>query len=175
MNRLNRIKQVQVIAALAEGSSINSIVRMTGVSKVTILKLLADLGPKWANHQDRILRNLKCKRVQCDEIWQFVYAKAKNVPAEKRGQFGYGDIWTWVAIDADTKLVLALMIGNCDALSAELAEPRSHERRSRKFNLSHYRVLLAISSRQGNAVPSVGQVPASRHACPIGVVHNTLD
>lgn len=109
-----------MIAALAEGSSINSIVRMTGVSKVTILRLLADLGPKWANYQDRILRNLKCKRVQCDETWQFVYAKAKNVPAEKRGQFGYGDIWTWVAIDADTKLVPSFMVGNCDALSAKL-------------------------------------------------------
>jgi IS1 family transposase len=120
MNRLSREKQTQVIAALVEGSSINSIVRMTGVSKVTILKLLADLGPKCADYQDRVLRGLKCKRIQCDEIWQFVYAKAKNVPAEKRGQFGYGDVWTWVAIDADTKLVPSFLVGNRSAQSAHM-------------------------------------------------------
>src|SRR6266508_3943930 len=98
-----------VIAAQVEGNSINSTVRMTGVSKVTILKLLKDLGNACADYQDRTLRNLKCKRIQVDEIWQFVYAKEKNVPAEKKGKFGYGDVWTWVAIDADTKLVPAFM------------------------------------------------------------------
>lgn len=118
MNRLNRKKQAQVIAALVEGSSINATVRMTGVSKVTILRLLADLGPRCADYQDRVFRNLKCKRIQCDEIWQFCYAKSKNVPADKRGQFGYGDVWTWVAIDADTKLVPSFMVGNRDQRSA---------------------------------------------------------
>ena len=71
-----------------------------------------------ADHQDRTLRGLKCKRIQVDEIWQFVYAKEKNVPAEKKGQFGFGDVWTWVAIDADTKLVPSFMTGNRDAKSA---------------------------------------------------------
>jgi IS1 family transposase len=120
MNRLSRTKQTEVIAALTEGCSINSTVRMTGVSKVTILKLLRDLGTACADYQDRALRNLKCKRIQCDEIWQFCYAKEKNVPADKKGQFGYGDVWTWAAIDADTKLVPAFMVGNRDAKSAAM-------------------------------------------------------
>jgi IS1 family transposase len=120
MNKLNRKKQTQVIAALVEGNSINSIVRMTGVSKVTILKLLRELGPACADYQDRALRNLKCKRIQCDEVWQFVYAKEKNVPADKKGKFGYGDVWTWVAMDADTKLVPSFMVGNRDAQSATI-------------------------------------------------------
>jgi hypothetical protein len=93
---------------------------MTGVAKHTILKLLKDAGIASADYQDRMLRNLKCKRIQCDEIWQFCYAKEKNVPAEKKGQFGYGDVWTWVAIDADTKLVPSFMVGNRDAQSATM-------------------------------------------------------
>jgi IS1 family transposase len=120
MNRLNRTKQAQVIAALVEGNSINATVRMTGVAKHTILKLIADVGSACADYQDRTFRNLKCKRIQCDEIWQFCYAKAKNVPAEKRGQFGYGDVWTWVAIDADTKLVPSFMVGNRDLQTARI-------------------------------------------------------
>jgi hypothetical protein len=95
MNRLSREKQTHVVASLAEGNSINATVRMTGVSKVTILKVIADLGSRCADYQDRNLRNLKCKRIQCDEIWAFCYAKEKNVPAEKKGQFGFGDVWTW--------------------------------------------------------------------------------
>jgi IS1 family transposase len=120
MNRLKREKQVQVIAVLVEGNSINATVRMTGVAKHTILKLLADLGNACADYQDRTFRNLKCKRIQCDEIWAFCYAKEKNVPAEKRGKFGYGDVWTWVAIDADTKLVPSFMVGNRDGHSAKI-------------------------------------------------------
>ena len=120
MNRLNRTKQAQVVAALVEGNSINSTVRMTGVSKVTILKLLAALGPACADYQDRRLRNLKCKRIQCDEIWQFCYAKEKNVPADKKGKFGYGDVWTWVAIDADTKLIPSFTLGRRDGLTARI-------------------------------------------------------
>jgi IS1 family transposase len=120
MNKLSREKQVQVIAALVEGNSVNSTVRMTGVHKTTILKLLAELGSRCADYQDRMMRNLKCKRIQCDEIWEFVYAKEKNVPADKKGHFGFGDVWTWVAIDADTKLVPSFMVGNRDARSASM-------------------------------------------------------
>jgi len=118
MNKLNRAKQAQVIAALVEGTSVNATVRMTGVAKNTILKLIADLGTACAAYQHRALRNLTCKRIQCDEIWQFCYAKEKNVPAEKRGQFGYGDVWTWVAIDADTKLAASWCLGTRDAGTA---------------------------------------------------------
>ena len=72
---------------------------MTGVAKGTILKLLAELGQACEEYQRKALRNLNCKRIQCDEIWNFCYAKQKNVPVEKQGQFGFGDVWTWVAIE----------------------------------------------------------------------------
>jgi IS1 family transposase len=115
MNKLSTAKRVAVIAALVEGSSVNSTVRMTGVSKPTILKLLADIGCACAAyHHDRV-RNIAAKRVQCDETWAFCYSKQKNVPALKLGQFGYGDVWTWVATDADTKLVISYMLGLRDA------------------------------------------------------------
>ncbi len=105
MNKLSYEKRTQVITALVEGCSINSTSRMTGVAKNTILRLLKDVGMACADFQDRVLTGLKSKRIQCDEIWQFCYAKEKNVPAKNKGEFGYGDVWTWVAIDADTKLV----------------------------------------------------------------------
>jgi IS1 family transposase len=120
MNKLNRTKQAQVIAALVEGNSINATVRMTGVAKNTILKLLAELGPACSEYQNRVFRNLTCKRIQCDEIWQFCYAKEKNVPADKKGTFGFGDVWTWVAIDADTKLIPTFMLGNRDSRTANV-------------------------------------------------------
>jgi IS1 family transposase len=118
MNKLTRDKQARVIGALVEGTSINATVRMTGVAKNTILKLLAGLGTACAEYQDKALRNLKSKRIQCDEIWQFCYAKEKNVPEELRDKFGVGDVWTWVAIDADTKLVPSFTLGNRDAETA---------------------------------------------------------
>lgn len=136
MNKLKREKQAQIVAALVEGNSINSTVRMTGVSKVTILKLIADLGTKCADYQDRTLRNLNCKRIQCDEIWQFCYAKEKNVPAEKKGLFGYGDVWTWVAIDADTKLVPAFTLGKRDARTARIFIDDLKERLARRVQLT---------------------------------------
>ena len=115
MNKLPLTKQVQVIAALTEGSSINGTVRMTDVSKPTILKLIADLGKVCWEYQDATLRNLPCKRIQADEIWNFCYAKEKNVPEDKKGRFGYGDVWTWVALCADTKLVPTWYVGRRDA------------------------------------------------------------
>ena len=106
------------LVALVEGNGINATERITGVSKPTILKLLAEIGTVCADYQNRALRGLSCRRIQCDEIWQFCYAKAKNVPADKRGQFGYGDVWTWVALDADTKLVPAWLVAGRDLGSA---------------------------------------------------------
>src|SRR3954468_4404 len=111
MNRLSPDQRKAVIAALVEGNSIRATCRMTGVAKNTVTKLLVDLGTVCSIYQDRLMRDLPCERVQCDEIWAFCYAKAKNVPDEKRGQFGYGDVWTWVAMDADTKLVPSYLIG----------------------------------------------------------------
>lgn len=114
-NILKPERRAAVVAALVEGNSINATVRMTGVAKNTILKLLVELGDVCAAYQDKHLRNLPCKRLQCDELWAFCYAKAKNVPVEKQGTFGYGDVWTFVAVDADTKLVPSFLVGARDA------------------------------------------------------------
>ena len=118
MNKLNTAKRAAVVATLVEGNSIRATARMTNVSKPTILKLLGDLGAICAAYQDEMIRNVKAARVQVDEIWQFVYAKARNVPAEKRGAFGVGDVWTWVAIDADSKLIISWRIGPRDVATA---------------------------------------------------------
>ena len=111
MNTLKKEKQRQVVAALVEGNSIRATCRMTGVAKGTVLKLLVDLGKACAEYQDKTLRNLACSKIQCDEIWAFVYAKDKNVPKDKKGQFGYGDVWTFTALDAESKLILTWHIG----------------------------------------------------------------
>ena len=118
MNRLTTAKRVAVVGALVEGNSIRATARMTDVSKPTILKLLADLGPACTRYQNEHLRNLRCRRIQCDEIWQFCYAKQKNVENAKSAPEGAGDVWTWVAIDADTKLIPAWLIGPRDLGSA---------------------------------------------------------
>lgn len=91
---------------------------MTGAAKGTVTRLLVSVGKACAVYQDKTLRNLPCKQIQCDEIWSFCYAKEKNVPAGQKGQFGYGDVWTWTAIDADTKLVPNWYVGLRDADSA---------------------------------------------------------
>jgi IS1 family transposase len=114
-NILKPEKRAAVISALVEGNSVNSTVRMTGVAKNTILKLLVELGAVCAAYQDEHLRDLPCKLLQVDEIWAFCYAKQKNVPEEKRGIFGYGDVWTFTAIDAETKLVPSFLVGSRDA------------------------------------------------------------
>jgi IS1 family transposase len=118
MNQLNQAKRTQVIAALVEGNSIRATVRMTGIAKNTVVKLLAEIGKACEEYQGQTLRNLPCKRVQCDEIWSFCYAKQKNVPADKQGQFGYGDVWTWTALCADTKLICTWKIGTRGAATA---------------------------------------------------------
>jgi len=118
MNKLSTQKRVQIVSLLVEGMAINAIVRATGISKNTILKLLADLGSACAIYQDKVLRNLKCKRLELDEIWSFCFSKMKNVPADKMGVFGYGDVYTWVALDAETKLVPSWYVGRRDAQCA---------------------------------------------------------
>lgn len=115
MNRLPFSKQVAVVAALVEGNSIHATSRMTGVAKGTILTLLEDIGTACAEFHNRKVRNARSRRIQCDEIWQFCYAKENNVPADKKGHFGCGDVWTWTAVDADTKLTIAYLVGKRDA------------------------------------------------------------
>lgn len=118
MNKLSTEKRVAVVRCLVEGNSIRATVRMTGVAKNTIVKLLADLGEACGRYLDDNLRGLNCKRLQCDEIWSFCYAKQKNVPKDKRGEFGYGDVWTWTAIDPETKLVVGYFVGRRDTETA---------------------------------------------------------
>ena len=115
MNQLTNERRTQVIKCLCEGLSIRATVRMTGVAKNTIVKLLAEVAVACNEYQDKTLRNLTCKKVQCDEIWSFCYAKEKNVPRDMRGQFGVGDVWTWTALDADSKLIVSWRVGDRDA------------------------------------------------------------
>jgi IS1 family transposase len=118
MNRLDTETRARVIACLVEGCSLRSTCRLTGVAMNTVLKLLAELGAACDAYQDRVLRGLSIKRVQCDEIWSFCYAKEKNVPERLKGEPGVGSVWTWTAIDSDTKLMLTWYIGKRDAYCA---------------------------------------------------------
>jgi IS1 family transposase len=114
-NVLSTSKRVQVVSALVEGVGIRATARMAGVSKDTVMKLWVEMSEACARFQDDTLRDLTSKRLQIDEIWSFVLAKAKNVPADKAGVFGYGDVWTFTAIDAETKLMPSFLVGSRDA------------------------------------------------------------
>ncbi|MBM4275336.1 MAG: DDE-type integrase/transposase/recombinase [Deltaproteobacteria bacterium] len=121
MNRLSIERRARIISCLVEGNSLRATARITDSAINTVVKLLVDVGQACSEYQDKALRNLKkCKRLQCDEIWSFCYAKQKNVPEAKKAQFGYGDIWTWTAICADTKLVPSWLVGNRDAETADM-------------------------------------------------------
>jgi IS1 family transposase len=118
MNHLSIKIRAQILTVITEGMGVNAACRISGASKNTVLKLLADVGEACAAYQDRVMRNLPCKTVQCDEIWSFCYSKQKNVPAKFKGEFGYGDVYTWTAIDSDTKLIPCWYVGTRDAFSA---------------------------------------------------------
>jgi IS1 family transposase len=133
MNRLSTEKRAAIVGCLVEGTSIRGTVRITGAAKNTVTRLLVDLGAACAEYQDATLRDLPCRTVECDEIWSFAYAKQKNVPEQFRGTPGYGDVWTWVALCADTKLVPSWLVGERTTedgitfmhdLRSRLAEPR---------------------------------------------------
>jgi transposase-like protein len=116
--KLDSAKRVQVLSTLVEGASVRAASRMTGVSRDTISRLLMSAGRVCAAYQDAALRNLQATKIQCDEIWSFVGAKDKNVPVDRQGEFGFGSVWTWTAIDADSKLICSWMVGNRDADAA---------------------------------------------------------
>lgn len=118
MNRLSRRERGQIIRALVEGNSLRSTVRITGFALNTITKLLVELGDACAAYQDEHLHGLPASRIECDEIWAFCHAKARNVPEEHRGEPGYGDVWTWTALDPDTKLMCSWLVGDRDSASA---------------------------------------------------------
>ena len=118
MNKLDRKTRAQILQMIAEGVSLRAISRMTGISRNTGLKLVADAGQAFGAYQDKVFHNLTCKRIQVDEIWSFVYAKALNAPIEKKIAGQAGDVWTWTAIDADTKLIPSWYIGDRSGQSA---------------------------------------------------------
>src|SRR5918911_1696186 len=120
MNRLPAERRVQILGMMVEGMSIRAIARLTGASKNTIVKFLRDAGTACLEYQDRVLRDLPCKRVQVDEIWSFVYAKQKNVEEAKAAPEQAGDIWTWTAICADTKLAISWLLGERDGETAKV-------------------------------------------------------
>ena len=109
-----------ILACLCEGNSIRANCRLLDCSKDEVLKLVVDAGMACAAYHEEHVRGVASKRVQVDEVWSFVHAKAKNVPQEKRGEFGYGDVWTWIAIDADSKLMIAWHVGRRGAVAAHV-------------------------------------------------------
>lgn len=120
MNKLPLAKRAQIVGLLVEGNSLRATSRLADCSINTVTKLLVDVGTACAKYQDKALRNLPSKRVQCDEIWSFCYSKQKNVPEDKQGVFGFGDVWTWTAICADTKLICSWMVGRRDGAAARM-------------------------------------------------------
>jgi IS1 family transposase len=155
MNKLNKAKQVQIIAALVEGNSLRATARMAGVAFNTVLKLMPEIGRVCAEYQRRAFVNLTCKRIQCDEIWSFCYAKDKNVPKEKRGTFGFGDVWTWTALCADTKLIPCWRVGGRNAWHAQHFMHDLASRLANRIQLTtdgHRVYLQAVEGAFGNNV-----------------------
>lgn len=148
MNKLNTAKRVAVIKALVEGCSIRATVRMTGVAKNTVVKLLVELGEACTKYQHDTMRDLPCQRLQLDEIWSFVAKKDKNRRIADEGKFGIGSVWTWTAIDADTKLIPTWLVATRDVGSAyEFVEDLASRIRGRvQITADGYRVYA-------NAVP----------------------
>jgi IS1 family transposase len=155
MNKLTNERRTQVLKQICEGSSIRSTVRLTGVAKNTIVKLLREIGVACIQYQDKTLRDLSCKRVQCDEIWSFCYAKDKNVPKEKRGKIGFGDVWTWTAMDSESKLIISWTVGKRDADTAHELMQDLADRLASRVQLTtdgHRAYLEAVETAFGSNV-----------------------
>lgn len=120
MNQLSIEKRAKIIGMLVEGNSMRAVSRMAGCSINTVTKLLVDVGEACWAYQSKAFHNLPCKRIQCDEIWSFCYAKEKNVPDDHKGEWGYGDVYTWTAMCADTKIVPSFLVGRRDASFADI-------------------------------------------------------
>ena len=169
MNKLNLTKRSQVLGCLIEGNSIRATSRLTGVAKNTVVKLLIDLGTACSKYQDQVLRNLNCRHIQCDEIWSFCYAKEKNVPKDKKGQFGFGDVWTWTAICADSKLVPSWLVGNRDAVTAKVFIGDLASRLSHRVQLTtdgHRAYLTAIEEGFGAEIDYAMLIKLFGHEIP---------
>jgi IS1 family transposase len=155
MNRLNIKQQAQIVRCLIDGVSVRGTARITGASKVTVLKLLADIGTACAEYQDRVFHDLTCKKIQADEIWSFCYAKQKNVPEEKQDQFGYGDVWTFTAICADSKLIPSWHFGKRDTENATVFMKDLASRMKHRVQLTtdgHKMYLEAVEDAFGSEI-----------------------
>lgn len=153
MNKLPPQKRAQILGMMVEGMSIRSICRLLGVGKNTVARLLVDAGQACAEYQNQAFRNLPCKKVQVDEIWSFVYAKAKNVPDDKEGMAG--DVWTWTAIDAETKLVPSFFMGDRSANSANIFMQDLKERLAGRTQITsdgHKAYIEAVENAFGKEV-----------------------
>lgn len=182
MNRLSKDERAKVVAVLVEGNSVRGTARITGVARMTVEKLLRDLGVACARFHDRTVRDLKSKRIECDEIWSFVGAKQKNVPEAKVGE--WGDIWTWTALDADSKLMVSWLVGGRDAGYAHEFMQDVASRLSNRVQLTtdgHKPYLTAVEAAFGadvdyatlekhyGGIPS-GQIAATRYS-PARMTH----
>ncbi len=115
MNKLSPADRAKILHLLCEGSSIRSVTRLMNVGKNTVIRLMIDAGEACAEYHDEHVRNVRSKRIQCDEIWSFTYAKQKNVATAKTAPDGAGDTWTWTALDADSKLIVSWFVGGRDS------------------------------------------------------------
>jgi IS1 family transposase len=120
MNKLSIEKRAQMISMLVEGNSLRATARVCDVAFNTVLKFVPLIGEACQRYHDEHVKDVPAKRVQCDEIWSFVYAKEKNLPENMQGKYGVGSIWTWVALDADSKLAVSWLVGNRDAEYAQI-------------------------------------------------------
>ncbi len=155
MSKLSLNERVQILSMLVEGSSMRSISRVVGVSINTVTKLLAEAGEACIDFHDENVRGLNCKRIECDEIWSFVYAKEKNVDAAKNAPTFAGDVWTWTSLCADTKLNCNWFIGGRDADYAKLFMDDLADRLSNRVQLTtdgHKAYLNAIENAFGNEI-----------------------
>lgn len=155
MNRLNSKTRSQVLHCIIEGCSIRSTVRMTGVAKKTVMRLLVEAGASASDYQNRVFRNLSCCRVQVDEIWAFVGAKQKNLTPENRERGAVGDIWLWSAVDADTKLVPTWLLGDRNAPTAHMFMLDLASRLSNRVQLTsdgHSAYLRAVEGAFGHRI-----------------------
>src|SRR5260221_6354046 len=118
MNRLNIEQRAKILGCMVEGNSIRATSRLTGADKKTVLRLLAEFGEACRKFHDEKVRSVKSQRVQCDEIWSFVYAKERNVPDRCRGVCGFGDVYTWTALCADSKLIIDYRVDRRDEEAA---------------------------------------------------------
>ncbi len=155
MNKLTVTKRAQIIGLLVEGNSLRATSRLADCSINTVTKLLVDVGTACAAYQDKALRNLTCKRIQCDEIWAFVYAMSKNAPDRIKADGYAGDIWTWTALDADTKLMVSWLVGNRDPQAATVFMNDVAERLAHRVQLTtdgHKSYLCAVESAFNNDI-----------------------